>query len=332
MPPTVTLTVTVTTNAIPVFSFGTSLSVCAGAAVPALPNTSANGITGTWNPAVVSNTTSGTYTFTAPAGQCVTPVTFTVTVNPIVTPAFSFGTFQSICIGTGVPQLVTTSTNGIPGTWSPATVDNMVNGTYTFTPSAGQCATTASFQLEVNPIPTVTVRTDTAVYDGAVVPLYNFTSTPGSTISWTNSNTAIGLAASGTGNVPSFTAVNRGNTPLIATITVTPRINGCIGTARVYEIRVLPLDKDVFVPNVFSPNNDGKNDFLFVYGNYIDKLDMRIFNQWGQQIATITNKAQGWDGRHKGNAQPVGVYMYVLKATLADGRIVNLKGSITLVR
>jgi gliding motility-associated-like protein len=95
---------------------------------------------------------------------------------------------------------------------------------------------------------------------------------------------------------------------------------------------VLPLNKDVFVPNVFSPNGDGKNDILYVYGNYIDKLDMRIFNQWGQQIASITNKLQGWDGRHKGNAQPVGVYVYILKATLSDGRTVDLKGSITLVR
>jgi gliding motility-associated-like protein len=59
---------------------------------------------------------------------------------------------------------------------------------------------------------------------------------------------------------------------------------------------------------------------------------MHIFNQWGQEIATIRNKAQGWDGMHKGNPQPVGVYIYVLKAVLSDGRVVNLKGSITLVR
>ncbi len=86
------------------------------------------------------------------------------------------------------------------------------------------------------------------------------------------------------------------------------------------------------MPNVFSPNGDGKNDILYVYGNYIDKVDMRIFNQWGQQIATINSKTQGWDGTHNGNPQPVGVYVYVLKAILSDGRTVNMKGSITLVR
>lgn len=94
----------------------------------------------------------------------------------------------------------------------------------------------------------------------------------------------------------------------------------------------MPLDKDVFVPNVFSPNGDGKNDLLMVYGNYIDRIDMRIFNQWGEQIDRITDKTRGWDGRFKGKPQPVGVYVYVLQAQLSDGRIVNLKGSITLIR
>ena len=86
------------------------------------------------------------------------------------------------------------------------------------------------------------------------------------------------------------------------------------------------------MPNVFSPNGDGKNDVLFVYGNYIDQLDMRIFNQWGEQIYAINSKAKGWDGTYKGKAQPVGVYVYALKAVLTDGRTVQMKGSITLVR
>jgi gliding motility-associated-like protein len=86
------------------------------------------------------------------------------------------------------------------------------------------------------------------------------------------------------------------------------------------------------VPNVFSPNNDGKNDIFYVYGNYISKIELQIFNQWGQHITTITDKSQGWDGKFKGNPQPVGVYMYVLKVEMQDKREINLKGSITLVR
>ncbi|HLG38243.1 MAG TPA: gliding motility-associated C-terminal domain-containing protein, partial [Chitinophagaceae bacterium] len=243
-----------------------------------------------------------------------------------------FGTFQSLCIGATVPVLTNTSTNGITGTWSPATVDNSVNGTYDFTPDPGQCATGTSFTLEVNAMPTLGVRSDTTVYDGAALPQFDFIETIGATINWTNSNSSIGLPASGTGSVPPFKAINMTNDPAMAIIAATPSVGGCMGLTQSYRITVLPLNKDVFVPNVFSPNGDGKNDILYVYGNYITKVDMRIFNQWGQQIAAITDKTQGWNGTHKGSQQPVGVYVYILKAELANGNTVNLKGSITLVR
>jgi gliding motility-associated-like protein len=59
-------------------------SFCSGTTAPVLPTTSLNGIVGTWSPANVSNTTSGTYTFTPNAGQCVTstPVQIVTTINP----------------------------------------------------------------------------------------------------------------------------------------------------------------------------------------------------------------------------------------------------------
>ncbi|MGE5107413.1 MAG: gliding motility-associated C-terminal domain-containing protein, partial [Sphingobacteriales bacterium] len=331
---TATFDVIVTPNTVPAFSFGTTLTICSGGTVPTLPTTSTNGVAGTWNPATVSNTASGTYTFTPdPSPQCNAATTFTVTVNPIVTPTFSFGTSLSICIGATVPTLGTTSTNGITGTWSPVTVDNTTSGTYTFTPGPGQCAVTTALTVTASTIPTVTVRPDTILLDGQVMPQTNFTGTPaGITFNWSNSNTAIGLGASGSGSVPSFTATNKGNTDISGTITVTPVNGSCSGTPRSYVIKVKPLDKDIFVPNVFSPNGDGKNDILYVYGNYIQQLEMRIFNQWGEQVALIRNVNTGWDGTQRGKPQPVGVYIYVLKAVLTDGRTVNLKGSITLVR
>jgi hypothetical protein len=167
-----TYTVTVTPNVTPSFSYGTSLTICSGGTVPALVNTSLNGINGTWSPAIVDNTTSGTYTFTPTAGQCALPATFTVNVNPNIPPSFSFGTTLTICAGQGVPILVTTSTNGITGTWSPATVDNQNSGIYTFTPTAGVCATTATFTVTVNPntIPTFSFGPSLTVCAGSGVP------------------------------------------------------------------------------------------------------------------------------------------------------------------
>lgn len=92
------------------------------------------------------------------------------------------------------------------------------------------------------------------------------------------------------------------------------------------------MNKDIFVPNVFSPNGDGKNDILFVYGNSIDQLEMRIFNQWGEELQLLNSTARGWDGKHRGKPQPVGVYTYALRAVLSGGRVVKMKGSITLLR
>src|SRR4029453_16779626 len=104
---------------------------------------------GTWSPATVSNTTSVTYTFTPDAGQCATTTTLDITVNPTIAPTFD--AIAPICSGTTAPVLPTTSTNNITGTWSPATVSNTTSATYTFTPNAGQCATTTTLPITVNP-------------------------------------------------------------------------------------------------------------------------------------------------------------------------------------
>ena len=309
-------------------------TICNGDTPPLLPATTDNGMTGTWSPAVVSNTKSGKYIFTSTSDPCAPPMTLTVTVNFIITPAFTFLPAQSVCINVTPPILPGISNNGVNGTWSPAIVDNQNTGTYTFTPSTGQCAVGATFNYQVNPVPSfVTVKKDTSVLDGDALPFYDFpVNIPVTGINWTNNNPAIGLQASGAGTVPSFTANNMTNDSITGVVTATPYVNGCMGASQSYKITVRPRYKDIYVPNVFSPNNDNKNDILYVYGNYIATLEMHIFNQWGQKMITITDKNQGWDGRFKGSAQPVGVYVYVLRATTTDGRQLSMKGSITLVR
>ncbi|MBI1344271.1 MAG: hypothetical protein GC171_15210, partial [Terrimonas sp.] len=178
-----TLTVTINPNITPTFPFGTSASFCAGASVPTLPNTSDNGITGTWSPATVDNQNSGTYTFTPDAGQCALTTSYSVTISPNVTPTFPFGTSASFCAGASVPTLPNTSDNGITGTWSPATVDNQNSGTYTFTPDAGQCALTASYSVTINPniTPTFSFGTSASFCAGASVPALPNTSDNGIT-------------------------------------------------------------------------------------------------------------------------------------------------------
>ncbi|MBA2499579.1 MAG: gliding motility-associated C-terminal domain-containing protein [Chitinophagaceae bacterium] len=331
-----TFTVTVTQSIAPIFDFEPNLVICTGGDVPTLPAKSTNDIEGTWEPALADNQASGVYTFTPDATpeQCIGKFTLIVTVNPILEPTFNFGTTLSLCRGTAAPLLSTTSANGITGTWNPAEINNQASGTYTFTTTPGQCATEeATLVVTVNDIPTINQVSNNTVNDGITIPANNLSGTPANIVyNWTNSNPSIGLVATGTGNIPSYTATNQGNAPISGTITVTPMNNGCSGTTLSYVVTVNPLDKDVFVPNVFTPNADGKNDILYVYSNYITELEMRIFNQYGQEIHMINNVSRGWDGTHRGKQQPVGVYVYTLRAVLTDGRIIKSKGSITLLR
>ncbi|ALL04511.1 hypothetical protein AQ505_02785 [Pedobacter sp. PACM 27299] len=93
-----------------------------------------------------------------------------------------------------------------------------------------------------------------------------------------------------------------------------------------------PIGNQVFIPNTFTPNNDGKNDILFVYGNTIAKMKLRVYNQWGQFLFESNNIQNGWDGTYKGQLQPNGVYVYQFEAELNDGTKTTKKGTITLLR
>jgi len=92
------------------------------------------------------------------------------------------------------------------------------------------------------------------------------------------------------------------------------------------------LSQDLFIPNAFTPNNDGLNDQFKAEGNIISGQSMKIFNQWGELIFETSTTGAGWDGTHKGKAQPVGVYIYAIRLKLADGTEVLRKGSVNLIR
>ena len=94
-----------------------------------------------------NNTATTTYTFTPTAGQCATTTTLTITVNPNVTTNIHMQLHRSV-LEQHYSPLPTYITNGITGTWSPA-LNNTATTTYTFTPAAGQCATTATLTSQL---------------------------------------------------------------------------------------------------------------------------------------------------------------------------------------
>jgi serine protease inhibitor len=144
---TTTLTITINPNTTP--SFSNPGPYCSGAAIPALPTTSTNGITGSWSPAI-NNTRTTTYTFTPTPGICASTTTLTIVINPTLTPTFA--TPGPYCSGASIPALPTTSTNGVTGTWSPA-INNTQTTTYTFTPNSGQCSLTTTVTIVINDLP-----------------------------------------------------------------------------------------------------------------------------------------------------------------------------------
>jgi gliding motility-associated-like protein len=144
---TATTTLTVTVNATITTTFTQIAAFCSTNAIPVLPTTSSNGISGTWNPGTVSNTASGAYVFTPNIGQCGTVYTMNITVNTALIPTFT--QVAAICAGTTLSALPTTSNNGITGAWSPA-LNNLATTTYTFTPTTGICATTKTMTITVN--------------------------------------------------------------------------------------------------------------------------------------------------------------------------------------
>jgi gliding motility-associated-like protein len=236
---TATMTVTVNTPVTPTFT--AIAPICSGGSFT-LPTTSTNGIVGTWSPAPDFTTTT-IYTFTPTAGQCATTATMTVTVNTPVIPTFT--AIAPICLG-GSFTLPTTSTNGIVGTWSPAP-DFTTTTIYTFAPTAGQCATTATMTVTVNtPVtPTFTAiapicsggsftlpATSTNGIGGTWSPAPNFTTTTIYTFTPTAGQCATTATIPVTVNtsvIPTFTAIapicSGGSFTLPATST-----NGIVGT------------------------------------------------------------------------------------------------------
>lgn len=188
---TSTVVVTVIPNTLPTFNIVSS--ICIGSTAPILPTTSTNGITGTWTPSVVSNTTTGTYIFTPDGNGCAIILSKIITVTPKTIPIFA--AIPAICTGGIAPILPTTSTNGITGTWSPATVDNTTTGTYTFTPTEGSCATSTTITITVNPMRTVAFSISPVVCYGGAVPVLPTISPNGISGTWSPSvvdNTASG--------------------------------------------------------------------------------------------------------------------------------------------
>lgn len=288
---TQTLNVVITPRT--VTNFAAIPAFCSGTVAPILATTSPNGVSGTWSPATISNTTSGSYLFTPNPTECATTQTLNVVVNPLITPDF---VDISMCSGTAAPILATTSPNGITGTWAPSTINNTTSGAYVFTPNAPQCATTKTINVTVNPSNTL-VKVDYTVTDAF------------------SKNQIVTITATAAGNYlyqmdngpfqtsPVFENVASG----IHSITVIDA-NGC--STPITDNNVLVIG----YPKYFTPNGDGYND-IWNISTLSDQLNSRIyiFDRFGKLLKDISPKDSGWDGTYIGQPMPADDYWFTVE-------------------
>ncbi|MCH7409471.1 Ig-like domain-containing protein, partial [Belliella sp. DSM 111904] len=244
------------------------------------------------------------------AGNCVgASFTVTVTVNPTAKVEANPAS-ETICNGdqTNIElSSVSTGTSPVYYRWTASVLTSPSNGTlsgfsghaagtlnqinqtlansgtspgvvrYVVTPFIGDCAgESINVDITVNPDAVVTVPDDVIVCNAdedVTIPVFTSANTNGTvTYEWTNDTPSIGLAASGSGNIPLFTAVNTGTSAVVATITVTPTFtnNGvsCQGDAETFTITVNPWGQvnepadqtvcgDVETTIAFTTNNTG---------------------------------------------------------------------------
>ena len=111
-----------------------------------------------------------------------------------------------------------------------------------------------------------------------------------------------------------------------------------------FTVILAPINCDtsnVFLPNAFSPNNDTKNDILFVRCQFLDdkkeipvinKMHLGIYNRWGEKVFESFDIDYGWDGTFKGELLPPDVYGYFLEAECIGGKKYFKKGNVSLLK
>ncbi|MBI3511440.1 MAG: gliding motility-associated C-terminal domain-containing protein [Bacteroidetes bacterium] len=90
----------------------------------------------------------------------------------------------------------------------------------------------------------------------------------------------------------------------------------------------------VYVPNAFTPNNNGLNDIFMPSTGYVDIVDYNfsVFNRWGEKIFETNDRTAGWDGKYAGHRCEPDVYVWLLTFKTASGQYIDEKGIVTLLR
>ena len=167
---------------------------------------------------------------------------------------------------------------------------------------------------QANPTLIITGNSTTLTYIGD----------PGALVTWYpagSTSPSTGYTVSASPNQPTtYTAIaSSGACRQSAQVLVDAYSDGC-------------LDKDVFIPNTFTPNGDNQNDIFIARGLKIEDVYFAVYNRWGELMFETSDKSKGWDGNYKGKPAEVGVFGWYLKVKCINGAETFRKGNVTLIR
>lgn len=281
---------------------------------------------GTGNSELFLPSTNTTYTLVVNNGYCWDSTTFDIQVNslPVVTTS---STLTDCNKNTGTTTAyVANGTSPYTFVWSSGDTSQVSTqlgvGTYnvTVTDSKG-CTGTANASVgmypnptaSVSPYPSFSIRVgDEFVMKGGGGKTYVW-----SPDLWLNCNTC-------------RTPRTQPHSDIVYCVEATDE-HGCKDTACL-TVFVDTSCANIFIPNAFTPNKDGLNDFIRVENDCITNLKFIIVNRWGQKVFQSTSIYAQWDGTFNGEDQPMATYFYVLEADFTNGRKIRQRGDITLIR
>ncbi len=266
---------------------------------------------------------------------CIDSINKVIKVIPFTIPAL-FG--DTICLGDTAHIGAFKDGKGITWDWNPKSdllkPDAYQTGaipktTTSYTVKAIQqpgCEATGEVEVTVIQPYVGSLSWDTAVVKGAGIKLSIPKLGPGYSYSWVP---ATGLSCNLCPN-PIFVA----DSTIVYKLIITDD-NKCFDTEIRFTILVNP-DK-IDLPNVFTPNGDGKNDYFQIYvinGNIgdIGVLQFKVYSRWGQKVYDNGDVTKGWDGTFRGRPCPSDIYVYVIEVGYFNGKQEIYRGEITLVR
>jgi gliding motility-associated-like protein len=286
-----------------------------------------------------------TYIVTGTSAQSCTN-TDSITVKVVKPFRITASLRDTLCAG---EQISLSASGADTYTWSPASsINNPTSSNPVATPPApvgssalttvytvvgrdfkGCFADSVAIPIIVYPVPQFNIIPGNVTTNvGNIIPLTTTSSADITSYAWTP---ATGLSCS---NCPQPNASPNNTTTYRATVT---NQGGCIAQDQV-TLTLFCNNGNIFIPNTFSPNNDGANDIFYPRGKGISTIrNLLVFNRWGTVVYQRTNIAAndptvGWDGTYNGKPLDPDVFVYHLQVICGNGESFLFKGDLTLIK